>query len=144
MGNLKSFGTATTPEQKAWELEVRRKGQQAQAEQRRRKTALREILDTILALDCDTSTLTDDELTEKVQQLAREQGRSVSLYEAIALSQIRRAIDGDTKAATFVRDSAGDKPVDRSKISTDEVMTAADRELLANISKRLGIDPTEK
>ena len=141
---LKSFGSSDTPEQKAWELEVRRKGQQAQAEQRRRKTALREILDTILALDCDTSTLTDDELTEKVQQLAREQGRSVSLYEAIALSQIRRAIDGDTKAATFVRDSAGDKPVDRSKISTDEVMTAADRELLANISKRLGIDPTEK
>lgn len=141
---LKSFGSSDTPEQKAWELEVRRKGQQAQAEQRRRKTALRDILDTILALDCDTSTLTDDELTEKVQQLAREQGRSVSLYEAIALSQIRRAIDGDTKAATFVRDSAGDKPVDCSEISTDEVMTSADRELLANISKRLGIDPTEK
>lgn len=141
---LKSFGSSDTPEQKAWELEVRRKGQQAQAEQRRRKTALRDILDTILVLDCDTSTLTDDELTEKVQQLAREQGRSVSLYEAIALSQIRRAIDGDTKAATFVRDSAGDKPVDRSEISTDEVMTSADRELLANISKRLGIDPTEK
>ena len=77
---LKSFGSSDTPEQKAWELEVRRKGQQAQAEQRRRKTALRDILDTILALDCDTSTLTDDELTEKVQQLAREQGRSVSLY----------------------------------------------------------------
>ena len=60
---LKSFGSSDTPEQKAWELEVRRKGQQAQAEQRRRKTALRDILDTILARDCDTSALTDDELT---------------------------------------------------------------------------------
>lgn len=47
---LKSFGSSDTPEQKAWELEVRRKGQQAQAEQRRRKTALRDILDTILAI----------------------------------------------------------------------------------------------
>lgn len=141
---LKSFGSSDTPEQKAWELEVRRKGQLAQAEKRHRKAALRDILDTLLALDCDTSALTDDELTDKVQQLAQEQGRKVSLYEALAIAQIRRAIDGDTKAATFVRDSAGDKPIDRSEISTDEVMTTADRQLLENISKRLGIDPAEK
>ena len=50
MGNLKSFGTATTPEGKAWEMEVRRKGQLAQAEKRHRKKALNDILDAILAM----------------------------------------------------------------------------------------------
>ena len=112
MGNLKSFGTATTPEEKAWELEVRRKGQLAQAEKRHRKKALNDILDAILAMKCDTSALTDDYITETAQKLAAEKGESITLYEAIALSQIKRAIDGDTKATPFARDSAGDNPPD--------------------------------
>ena len=131
MGNLKSFGTATTPEEKAWEMEVRRKGQLAQAEKRHRKKALNDILDAILAMKCDTSALTE---------LAAEKGESITLYEAIALSQIKRAIDGDTKAATFVRDSAGDKPLDRSEVTNMETVTDADRQLMENISKRLGIE----
>ena len=115
MGNLKSFGTATTPEEKAWEMEVRRKGQLAQAEKRHRKKALNDILDAILAMKCDTSALTDDYITETAQKLAAEKGESITLYEAIALSQIKRAIDGDT-------------------------VTDADRRLMENISKRLGIE----
>ena len=86
MGNLKSFGTAATPEEKAWELEVRRKGQLAQAEKRHRKKALIDILDAILAMKCDTSALTDDYITETAQKLAAEKGESITLYEAIALS----------------------------------------------------------
>lgn len=82
MGNLKSFGTATTPEEKAWEMEVRRKGQLAQAEKRHRKKALNDILDAILAMKCDTSALTDDYITETAQKLAAEKGESITLYEA--------------------------------------------------------------
>ena len=78
MGNLKSFGTATTPEQKAWEMEVRRKGQLAQAEKRHRKKALNDILDAILAMKCDTSALTDDYITETAQKLAAEKGESIT------------------------------------------------------------------
>ena len=140
MGNLKSFGTATTPEQKAWELEVRRKGQLAQAEKRHRKKALNDILDTILAMKCDTSALTDEYIIETAQRLAAEKGENITLYEAIALAQIKQAIDGNTKAATFVRDSVGDKPVDRSEIANLETITDADRQILENISKRLGIE----
>ena len=140
MGNLKSFGTAATPEEKAWELEVRRKGQLAQAEKRHRKKALNDILDAILAMKCDTSALTDDYITETAQKLAAEKGESITRYEAIALSQIKRAIDGDTKAATFVRDSAGDKPLDRSEVTNMETITDADRRMMENISKRLGIE----
>ena len=138
MGNLKSFGTAATPEQKAWELEVRRKGQLAQAEKRHRKKALNDILDTILAMKCDTSALTDDYIIETAQKLAAEKGEDITLYEAIALAQIKQAINGDTKAATFVRDSAGDKPIDRSEVMNMETITDADRKLMENISKRLG------
>ena len=116
-------------------MEVRRKGQLAQAEKRHRKKALNDILDAILAMKCDTSALTDDYITETA-----EKGESITLYEAIALSQIKRAIDGDTKAATFVRDSAGDKPLDRSEVTNMETITDADRRMMENISKRLGIE----
>lgn len=102
--------------------------------------ALNDILDAILAMKCDTSALTDDYITETAQKLAAEKGESITLYEAIALSQIKRAIDGDTKAATFVRDSAGDKPLDRSEVTNMETVTDADRRLMENISKRLGIE----
>lgn len=56
-------------------MEVRRKGQLAQAEKRHRKKALNDILDAILAMKCDTSALTDDYITETAQKLAAEKGR---------------------------------------------------------------------
>lgn len=141
MGNLRSFGSANTPEQKAWEADVHRKGQAMQAENRRKRRALREILVDVLEMDFDGKSFSDEELAEKAQLFAKEQGRSLTLYEAIALAQVKRAIDGDVKAATFVRDSAGDKPIERSEV-VGEIITDADRQLLENIQRRLSVvDP---
>lgn len=39
----------------------------------------------------------------------------ISNYEALALSMIEAAQGGNVSAATWVRDSAGEKPVDRSE-----------------------------
>ena len=112
-----------------------------QAENRRKRRALREILIDVLEMDFDDKSFSDEELAEKAQLFAKEQGRSLTLYEAIALAQVKRAIDGDVKAATFVRDSAGDKPVERSEV-VGEIITDADRQLLANIQRRLNVvDP---
>ena len=141
MGNLRSFGSATTPEQKAWEADVHRKGQAMQAENRRKRRALREILVDVLEMDFDDKSFSAEALAEKAQLFAKEQGRSLTLYEAIALAQVKRAIDGDVKAATFVRDSAGDKPIERSEV-VGEIITDADRQLLENIQRRLSVvDP---
>ena len=141
MGNLRSFGSANTPVQKAWEADVHRKGQAMQAENRRKRRALREILVDVLEMDFDGKSFSDEELAEKAQLFAKEQGRSLTLYEAIALAQVKRAIDGDVKAATFVRDSAGDKPIERSEV-VGEIITDADRQLLENIQRRLSVvDP---
>ena len=138
---LKSFGSSDTPEQKAWEADVHRKGQAMQAENRRKRRALREILVDVLEMDFDGKSFSDEELAEKAQLFAKEQGRSLTLYEAIALAQVKRAIDGDVKAATFVRDSAGDKPIERSEV-VGEIITDADRQLLENIQRRLSVvDP---
>jgi len=43
---------------------------------------------------------------------------------------------GDTKAANFLRDTVGEKPVDRQEIDAN-IMTEADKALLDKVSKRL-------
>ena len=45
---------------------------------------------------------------------------------------------GNVKAATFVRDTAGDMPT--TKVQADVGMTDADRALLAKVGARLGHD----
>ena len=49
--------------------------------------------------------------------------------------KVAQAMAGNTKAAVFVRDSAGDKPADDVQVSTG--MTDADRQLMANVAARL-------
>ena len=69
------------------------------------------------------------------QKLAEERGQPLDLYEAMTLVQVAQAMAGNTKAAVFVRDSAGDKPADDVQVSTG--MTDADRQLMANVAARL-------
>ena len=49
---------------------------------------------------------------------------------------MKKAAQGDTKAAVFVRDTIGEMPVTKSQIQAD-IMTEADRDLLEKIQKRI-------
>jgi len=70
---------------------------------------------------------------EEAEEYSMEEG--TSLLEAANLAQIRRAMKGDTKAAEYIRDTLGEKPVD--KIAAEvETITAEDRERIERILKR--------
>ena len=84
----------------------------------------------------DITGIEDQELAERAQQRAQQQGKSITVYDSIAIAMAAKAKAGDVKAAVFVRDSAGDKPADQMEI-TAEAVTDADRELMQNIQKRL-------
>ena len=58
-----------------------------------------------------------------------------SWYALIVAQQARQAAAGNTKAAVFIRDSAGDMPT--TKVKADLGMTDADRALLDKIEKRM-------
>ena len=74
---------------------------------------------------------------EEAEEYNMEEG--TSLLEAANLAQIRRAMKGDTKAAEYIRDTLGEKPVD--KIAAEvETITAEDRERIERILNR---DKTE-
>lgn len=70
---------------------------------------------------------------EEAEEYSMEEG--TSLLEAANLAQIRRAMKGDTKAAEYIRDTLGEKPVD--KIAAEvETITPEDRERIERILNR--------
>lgn len=114
--------------------EIARKGQAAQAEGRRRKRALREVLDVLLSMEYTGNALDGSELATAAQEVAKKQGESLDQYDAVAIAQIIKAQDGDTAAAAWVRDSAGDKP---GEAVTVQQLSAEDVQLARKVAARL-------
>lgn len=80
------------------------KGGKASGEAKRRKRDLRLALEALLESD-----------VKKKDLSGKEQDMSVA--EAISLEQVRKALKGDSKAYEVVRDSAGQKPVDKIQVA---------------------------
>lgn len=51
--------------------------------------------------------------------LAEANGKNLSVMDAILLKQVQKALKGDTRAAEWLRDTAGMKPVDRQEVTTE-------------------------
>lgn len=85
-------------------VENGQKGGIASGEARRRKRDIRKALEILLEKD----------YTDK-------HGNTMSGAEAIALKQLEKALKGDTKAFEVVRDTVGQKPVEKVAFgATDE------------------------
>lgn len=110
---------------------IRRKGQAAQMAKARQRKAIREIYEELLA-----QKVPDSVTNEAVARYAEETGKkSLTAYECLAIAQLLEAQAGNTKAAAFVRDSVGDKPVEQVHVS--EGVTDGDRALMAKLEARL-------
>lgn len=120
--------------------EIARKGQAAQAEGRRRKRALREVLDVLLSMEYTGNALDGSELATAAQEVAKKQGESLDQYDAVAIAQIIKAQDGDTAAAAWVRDSAGDKPGETLAV---QQLSAEDVKLARKVAARLDASGTK-
>lgn len=90
--NLKPFDQRTEKEQR----EIRSKGGKASGEARRARKTLREELLALLS-----------------QEMKDENGNPVNTQVAMSVSLIKEAIDGNTKAFELVRDTIGEKPIDK-------------------------------
>lgn len=109
------------------------------AVQAKRRT-IREICDTLLAMDLpDIQAITDDSARDAAKELEKRTGKPVSIYDAIVCAQAAAAIQGSTKAAEYIRDSAGDKPGENVRLDAD-LMTPGDRALLDKLAAKMGID----
>ena len=91
----KGFDSRTTEEQR----EIARQGGKASGEARRKKRDLRLAFEALL----------EKEFKDK-------NGQTLSGAEALALKQFEKAMKGDTKAFEVLRDTAGQKPVERVEV----------------------------
>lgn len=115
---------------------MRTEGRTKGHETKRRRQTIREICEHMLALPLsDREAVTDEKAQQMIVQIEQATGRKPTLYEAITAAQVAAAMDGNTKAAAFVRDSVGDKPIDQVQVS--EAVTDGDRALMAKLEARL-------
>ena len=117
-----------TPDQRR---ENGRKGGIASGEAKRKKKAMRDRLEILLDLPMKSGKGAD---IESIKNFAALKGKNITVQDAMMIAQIQKALKGDTTAAAFIRDTAGDKPSDKMSI-TGSVDTGADK--LANILAQL-------
>lgn len=53
-----------------------------------------------------------DELRESFGGYIQKSGKKISAYDAMAMVQLKKALDGDTKAFELIRDTLGQKNAD--------------------------------
>ena len=89
--------------------EIARQGGIASGKARREKKLMRETLDMLLSMPLKNGKLAD---VDDIRSFAAIKGKNISVQEAIMIAQVQKAMKGDTKAAEYVRDTIGQKPVD--------------------------------
>lgn len=91
------------------------KAGKASGEARRKKKLLRECL---------------EELLEK--EMKDKSGNTVSGAEALAVKLFKKAMDGDVKAFEVLRDTSGQKPVEKIMVADVEPAVIAEVEAMVN------------
>ena len=86
-----------------------RKGGIASGKARREKRLMRDTLDILLAMPLKNGKFAD---VDGIKNFAALKGKNINVQEAIMIAQVQKAMKGDTKAAEYVRDTIGQKPVD--------------------------------
>lgn len=130
----------TVPPEEA--LEIRRKGQLAQQELRGEKKTAKQSLDTFLPLFISNPANIEANVPEDIIAAIKRSKVKVTQYDLVCLSMLAKAQQGNVKAAEWIRDTYGDKPIDQTHITAD-IITEADRALIANIAARTGITGAE-
>lgn len=88
--------------------EEAKRGGIASGESRRRRKLLRECLDELLAREYTAD------------------GKTLTGSEALAAALMKKAMKGDVKAFEALRDTAGEKPVERIEANTEIVLNWSD------------------
>lgn len=112
IAKLKSEGKIITSSERAREL------QKLSAQSKRNAKLRRERSMQDIARWLGQLTLSKDLLysPDEIQDMEKAKAINLTANEAILLAQYQKAITGDTKAAEFIRDTAGEKPKEQIEV----------------------------
>jgi general stress protein YciG len=116
--------------------EICRKGAEAVNKLHGEKKTAKQSLEKILTLKIDSEIMSAADVPRELADKLRRDNPDATLYDLIQIVAVGRAVGGNIKAAEYIRDTHGDKPIERVEV-TDNVTTDADRELMRQLSERL-------
>ena len=116
--------------------EICRKGAAAVNKLHGEKKTAKQALENILTLKVSDEIIAGADLDPAIAAKLKRDNPDATLYDLIQIVAAGRAVGGNIKAAEYIRDTYGDKPVDKMEV-TAEIMTDKDRALLEKISRRL-------
>ena len=104
------------------------KGGKQSGKARRKKKQMKDMFEYLLGLD-----VTDDELKKKMSEMGIDD-EQMTYNAMVCYSMIRAACAGSVKAATFIRDTTGQKPAEKEEKNTRERQVSSFmRRILDNI-----------
>ena len=112
MAGIDNLRTPSTDEARS----IGRKGGIASGKARREKKALKETLEELLSMPLHKGVQCD---LDKIKNIAALKGKNITMQEAIMLAMLNKAAKGDVRAAEYVRDTIGQKPIDNMNMNVD-------------------------
>lgn len=103
----------------------------------RRKT-IKEVAEAILSIEGNdlTDVIDNENLKKKAEEV------DLSIYDMLMFKMIDQGLKGSTKAFETVRDSVGDRPVNKTETDVN-IINENDSALLNRIANRLGIETSD-
>ena len=121
--NLKPQNTRTKSEQR----EIAKSGGKKSGQSRRKRKAIKEQLELLMSLPVQ-----DEKIKAKVETLGIED-KNIDNQMLITVALFQKALKGDTKAIELIRDTLGEKPIEKLEHSGNVGSTG----ILENIQKQL-------
>ena len=98
--------------------ECAKKGGLKSAENGRKRKAMKETLETLLEMSLKKGAKSS---VEDIKSFADIKGKNISIEESLMVILVNKALHGDISAITMIRDTIGEKPVE--KVVTTQITT---------------------
>ena len=120
--------------------EVSRKGAEALQLLHGEKKTAKQAIERVLTLKITDEIAAGVDADPEIIKRLRKDNPNATLYDLMQAVAVGRALDGSIAAMQYVRDTHGDKPIERVEV-TENITTEQDRELMRTIAERLN-DPS--
>ena len=124
------FGKTFSPEERRKNSS---KGGRNGAKTKRERKRANEILNIFLSMPLKKRKEAEIEDIKAFEEL---KGKNITVNEAIQLKQVQRALNGDLASATYIRDTVGDKPVEKVQAEVKNPFKDLTTEELKDIIKK--------
>ena len=112
MAGKDNLRTPSTAEARA----IGAKGGIASGKARREKKAMRETLEALLSMPMKGGKTAD---VEAIKNFAELKGKNITVQDAMVIAMLQKAMKGNVTAAEWIRDTAGQKPVDNANVNVN-------------------------